>query len=70
MRNSGGIVLVIGIAGFIYCSMRAAELPPVDRGLSITETLAAPRGRWEGLRDASVFVAACGAVLAVFGRGR
>jgi hypothetical protein len=70
MRNRGGIILVIGIAGFIYCSVRAADLPPLDPGLSISEILATPRGRWEALRDASVFVGACGAVLAVFGRGR
>lgn len=69
MRNRGGILLVIGIAGFIFCSVRASDLPPLDPALSITETLDTPRGRWEAARDASVFLGAVGALLAMFGRG-
>jgi hypothetical protein len=71
MRNRGGMLLVLGVAGFLYCSVRASDLPPLSTELSVTETLHEPRGRWEALRDVSVFVGACGALLVVFGgRGR
>ncbi len=70
MRNRGGIILVIGIAGFLYCSVRASDLPPRPPDQSIGEMLHSPRGRWEALRDVSVFLAAAGAVLALFSRGQ
>ena len=70
MRNRGGIILVIGIAGFLYSSVRLSELPPLPPGQSISEMLQSPRGRWEALRDVSVFVGAAGAVLALFSRGQ
>ncbi len=62
---------MLGVAGFLYCSMRASDLPPLPPETSITDMLHEPRGRWEALRDASVFVGACGVLLVLFsGRGR
>jgi hypothetical protein len=70
MRNFGGIVLLLGILGFFYASSQLSDLPPVPEGLSISEGLSYPAGRWEMVRYASAAVAGFGLLMAMFPKGR
>ena len=60
MRNFGTLMLVIGVAGFLYCSQQLSKAGTVPEGKSISESLEYDAGRWEVGRYA------CGAA-AVFG---
>ncbi len=70
MRNLGAILLLLGILGVFYCSSRLSELEPLPEGLSISESLEQPAGRWETARYASGAGAAFGLLLALFPKGR
>jgi hypothetical protein len=60
MRNFGVLMLIVGIAGFLYCSDRASKAGSVPEGKSISESLEYDAGKWEVARYA------CGAA-AMFG---
>jgi hypothetical protein len=70
MRNFGGILLVLGVLGFFYASSRLEEAPQLPAGLSVTEGLKAPAGRWEMARYACAGVAGFGLLMAMFPKGR
>lgn len=70
MRNFGFVLLLAGVAGFFYCSSRAAEFEPLRDGLSVSESLETERGRWDTGRYACAAAAFMGIVLAMVPQGR
>jgi hypothetical protein len=70
MRNFGGLLLVLGVAGFLYASSRLSEAEPLAEGLSISESLKEPAGRWEMARYGSAALAGFGLLMAMFPKGR
>jgi hypothetical protein len=70
MRNLGAILLVLGLAGFLYCSSQISSMAPLPQGLSIGESLRQPVGRWEMARYACAGAAGFGLLMALFPKGR
>jgi len=70
MRNFGGILLLLGILGFFYASAQLSDATPVPPGLSISESLEHPAGRWEFARYGSALVGGFGLLMALFPKGR
>jgi hypothetical protein len=70
MRNFGGILLLLGIFGFFYASSRIEELEPVPDGLSVSESVKYPAGRWSVAQYAIASVAGMGLILLLFPKGR
>lgn len=70
MRNFGAILLLLGIAGFFYASSRLGEAEPLPEGLSISEGLQHPAGRWDVARYGCAAVGGFGLLMALFPKGR
>jgi hypothetical protein len=70
MRNFGGILLILGILAFVYTSSRLETVEPLPEGLSNSEGLKEPAGRWEMARYACAGVAGFGLLMALFPKGR
>jgi len=70
VRQWGGILLVSGILGFLYCSSRLSSLPPLPEGEGLSESLRHPSGPWEVGRYATAFAAGVGLLLFLFPKGR
>jgi hypothetical protein len=70
MRNFGTILLLLGVLGFFYSSSRLADVEPLPAGLSVTEGLKEPAGRWEMARYGCAVAAGFGLLIAVFPKGR
>jgi hypothetical protein len=70
MRNFGGVLLVLGILAFFYASSRLEEVEPLPDGLSISESVKEPAGRWEMARYGSAALAGFGLLMAMFPKGR
>ena len=70
MRNFGAILLLIGLIGFFYASSRVDDLEPAPAGVSLSEELETPAGRWEMVRYASAGAAALGLLMTLFPKGR
>ena len=70
MRNFGIIALIFGILAFLYASSRLDDLEPLPEGLSISESLKEPAGRWQMARYACAGVAGFGVLMALFPKGR
>ena len=70
MRNAGLILLIFGILAFAYASSKLDDVEPLPDGLSISESLKEPAGRWQMLRYACAGVAGFGLLMALFPKGR
>ncbi len=70
MRNFGGIMLLLGILGFMYASQQLEKHEPVPAGVSISEGLEREAGRWDLARYACAGVAGIGLLMAIFPKGR
>jgi hypothetical protein len=70
MRNFGGVMLLVGIIGFLYCSDRASKAGEVPEGKSISESLEYDAGKWEVGRYVCAGVGAFGLLMAMFPKGR
>jgi hypothetical protein len=70
MRNIGGILLILGVLGFFYCSSQLESLEPVPQGLSVGEGFEYPAGKWEVARYACGGLAGFGLLMAMFPKGR
>ncbi len=70
MRNFGYILLLLGILGFLYASSRLEQASALPEGLSLSETLQQPAGRWAMARYGCLIAGMAGAVLALFPKGR
>lgn len=64
------ILLVLGILGFFYASSRLDEAEPLPEGLSISEGLEEPAGRWGTARYGCAAAAGFGLLMALFPKGR
>ena len=63
MRSFGALLLVLGIAGFLYCSSKAKDAGPVPEGKSISESLEYDAGKWEVARYVCAGMGAFGVLL-------
>jgi hypothetical protein len=70
MRNFGGILMLIGILGFFYSASQLSQLDPVPDGLSISDSMKYPAGRWDVGRYLCAGVAGFGFLMALFPKGR
>ena len=71
MRNFGGVLLLVGFVGFLFCSDRLSKLEPVPPGQSVSESVRFyPAGRWEVARYVAAAAAGFGLLMAVFPKGR
>jgi hypothetical protein len=70
MRNFGFVVMVLGIAGFFYCSAKLSEAGTVPQGESIGTTVQTSAGRWEIGRYACAGAGAFGFLMMMFPKGR
>lgn len=70
MRNFGTLLLLLGVLGFFVASQHLDESGPVPAGMSVSETLAHPAGRWELARYGCAVGGAIGLLLALFPKGR
>ncbi len=70
MRNFGLVLLIVGILSFFYVSSRLDDLEPLPEGLSVTESLKEPAGRWQMARYVCAGVAGFGVLMALFPKGR
>ena len=70
MRNFGGILLVLGVLGFFYCGGQRDNYPALPEGLSISDALNQPAGRWDIGRYVCAGVGAFGLLMAFFPKGR
>jgi len=70
MRNFGGILLLLGVMGFFYSTAQLGKAEPLPEGLSVSDGLREPAGRWELARYGCAGAAALGLLLAMFPKGR
>jgi hypothetical protein len=70
MRNFGGLLLLLGVVGFFYCSARLSNLDPLPPVKSISESLQYTAGRFEVARYGAALAAGIGFLLALFPKGR
>ena len=70
MRNFGGILLLLGILGFVYSAQQLEKHEPIPPGMSVEESLERPAGRWEMARYACAGAAGIGLLMALFPKGR
>ena len=70
MRNFGAVLLLLGILGFFYSSSQLDVVEPLPEGLSISEGLKLPAGRWEMARYGCAAAAGVGLLMAMFPKGR
>jgi len=70
VRNFGGILMLLGVLGFVYASSQLGGFEPVPEGLSIRDSLRYPAARWELVRYGCGGAAAFGLLMALFPRGR
>jgi hypothetical protein len=70
MRNFGAILLLVGIVGFFYSSSRLHAVEPLPEGISVSEGLKEPAGRWDMARYGCVAAASFGLLMAMFPKGR
>ena len=70
MRNFGAILMLAGILGFYYSTTRLERERPLPEGLTVSEGLEYPAGRWEMARYGAGGAAALGLLLALLPKGR
>ena len=70
MRNFGGILLLLGIFGFVYASSQLEKQEALPPGTSVSDGLRHPAGRWEVGRYACAGIAGFGLLMAIFPKGR
>jgi hypothetical protein len=70
MRNFGGIMMILGVFGFFYCTSQKDKYPELPPGLSLGESMSQPGGKWDVARYACAGVVGFGLLLALFPKGR
>jgi hypothetical protein len=70
MRNFGGIMLVLGVLGFFYCSEQKDKSPALPEGLSLGDAIHQPAGKWDMGRYGCAALAGFGLLMAFFPKGR
>jgi len=70
MRNFGGILMLVGIFGFIYCGAQLEKYPPVPEGMTVSDGIKYEAGKWDVARYACAGVAGFGLLMFFFPKGR
>jgi hypothetical protein len=70
MRNFGGILLLLGIFGFVYSGSQIEKYDPVPEGKTVSESLQYPAGKWETARYGCAAAAGVGLLMAMYPKGR
>lgn len=70
MRNLGFTLLVVGVAGFLYCGSQLQGLAPLPADLPIGDYLRNDAGRYELGRYLAAGAALIGLLMAFFPKGR
>jgi hypothetical protein len=70
MRNLGGIMLLVGVLGFFYCTGQRDTYPELPPGLSVSDSLKQPAGKWDVARYVCAGIAGFGLLMAFFPKGR
>jgi hypothetical protein len=70
MRNFGLLMIIAGIAGFVYCTGQLGNYDPVPEGLSIGRSWDYPAGKLEVGRYAAAASAMIGFLMTMFPQGR
>jgi hypothetical protein len=70
MRTLGGLLILVGVVGFFYCSSHLSGLESIPEGTDLSRYLDYDAGRYELGRYASVIVALVGVLLSLFPKGR
>jgi hypothetical protein len=70
MRTFGLILLVAGVAGFLYCGSQLSGLDPLPADLALGDYLRNDAGRYELGRYVSLGGALIGLLLALYPQGR
>lgn len=70
MRTLGGLLLLVGIVGFFYCSSNLSGLESIPEGTSLRRYLEYDAGRYELGRYLALVAAFIGVILAMFPKGR
>jgi hypothetical protein len=70
MRSLGLVLLLGGVFGFVYSGDELKKHGPLPEGLSLSQSLEYPGGRWEVARFACGVGAGIGLLLALFPKGR
>jgi len=70
MRTAGGLLVLVGIVGFFYCTSHLSGLDPVPEGTTLGRYFDYDAGRYELGRYASVVCGLVGILLSLFPKGR
>jgi hypothetical protein len=70
VRNLGGVLLILGVLGFFYAASRLGDAEPLPEGLTVTEGLHYPAGRWDVARYGCAALAGFGLLMAMVPKGR
>jgi hypothetical protein len=72
MRTFGLLLLIGGIAGFVYCSNQLGQVEPLPAGqaLTIWEAMRYPAGKLEAAKDTAAALALFGLIFIIFWKDR
>ena len=70
MRAFGGVLVLVGILGFIYTGDQLAKYEPLSSERTLRESVNHPAGRWEIAHYGAALVGAVGLLLALYPKGR
>jgi hypothetical protein len=70
MRTLGGLLILVGIVGFFYCSSHLSGLESIPDGTSLGDYLQYEAGKFELGRYVALISALIGVLLSMFPKGR
>jgi hypothetical protein len=70
MRTLGGLLLLVGIVGFFYCSAHMSEVDLIPEGTSLSHYLEYDAGKYELGRYLSLISGMIGIIMSLFPKGR
>jgi hypothetical protein len=70
MRSFAGLLILVGLIGFVYCSIEKDKYEPVPEATETLQTLKYPAGRLEMGRYVAAVAGAVGVLLVLFPKGR
>jgi len=70
MRSLGGILLLVGVFGFVYASDQVALAGGVPEGLSLAQSWGYTAMRWEAARYGAALSGVVGVILFMMPQGR
>jgi hypothetical protein len=70
MRTLGGVLVLVGIVGFFYCSSNMQGLESIPEGTSLSRYLEYDAGKFELGRYLSLVAGLIGIIMSLFPKGR